>query len=452
MTPESADLYEILQVHPTAQPEVIQTAYRRLAQIYHPDRNPAADASARMAEINRAYEVLSDPQQRAAYDRQCGDESNGTVGNGGSMSKVNIGEGVLSGWHRRQGLIQRLFAPSNFLDAAEFVEAEDFTCRRATTDFLTFSVTETVEELTVADRMNYSDDLRLLDYRPKEFNVETVRVVVNERQVRCSSCSGQGRNPCPPSVQCGDCSGAGSFPCYPEMPCPSCAGTLRVPCRSCQGTGRQSSWDTYHPGDPCTHCRGRASFRCRTCLSRTGVPIGRVICDQCMGSGRKRCERCQGAGRMVCLDCDGQGYILCDRCDASGTVVYAGMVTHTFTPKHSTQFLPQIGNAGGLKNGITADHLAALQGKVVSDEYQRPNRQDIVLQKLTVVDFDVSSYQFRYSGKHFLINHIKDANGWITEFATIKLPLSAKKVAIASGIGVLALGVAIGTAALFGYW
>lgn len=68
--PESADLYEILQVHPAAHPEVIQAAYRRLAQIYHPDRNPAPDASERMAEINAAYAVLNDPQQRAAYDRQ----------------------------------------------------------------------------------------------------------------------------------------------------------------------------------------------------------------------------------------------------------------------------------------------------------------------------------------------------------------------------------------------
>ena len=79
-TPEPADLYEILQVHPAAHPEVIQAAYRRLAQIYHPDRNPATDASERMAEINAAYAVLSDPQQRAAYDRQRAGAGNGTAG------------------------------------------------------------------------------------------------------------------------------------------------------------------------------------------------------------------------------------------------------------------------------------------------------------------------------------------------------------------------------------
>ena len=73
--PESSDLYKILQVDPEASPEVIQAAHRLLSEIHHPDRNPAADAgarldaSARLAEINRAYEVLSDPQRRDAYDR-----------------------------------------------------------------------------------------------------------------------------------------------------------------------------------------------------------------------------------------------------------------------------------------------------------------------------------------------------------------------------------------------
>ena len=67
--PESSDLYKILQVDPEASPEMIEAAYRTLEKINHPDPNPAADAGARLAEINRAYEVLSDPQRRGAYDR-----------------------------------------------------------------------------------------------------------------------------------------------------------------------------------------------------------------------------------------------------------------------------------------------------------------------------------------------------------------------------------------------
>ena len=66
--PESFNVYKILQVDPEASPEVIEAAYRTLAEINHPDRNPAADTGELMAEINRAYRLLSDPQRRAIYD------------------------------------------------------------------------------------------------------------------------------------------------------------------------------------------------------------------------------------------------------------------------------------------------------------------------------------------------------------------------------------------------
>ena len=62
------DLYETLQVSPTAEPEVIEAAYRRLALKYHPDKNPSPDADERMKQLNRAYEILQDPARRAKYD------------------------------------------------------------------------------------------------------------------------------------------------------------------------------------------------------------------------------------------------------------------------------------------------------------------------------------------------------------------------------------------------
>jgi hypothetical protein len=65
---ELPDYYEILQVHPKAEPEVIEAAYRRLVRLYHPDVSRLPDAEERMREINVAYEVLSDPQRRHAYD------------------------------------------------------------------------------------------------------------------------------------------------------------------------------------------------------------------------------------------------------------------------------------------------------------------------------------------------------------------------------------------------
>lgn len=63
-------LYQILQVDPAAEPEIIEAAYRRLAKMYHPDVSRSADASARMKQINAAFEVLRDPGRRATYDRQ----------------------------------------------------------------------------------------------------------------------------------------------------------------------------------------------------------------------------------------------------------------------------------------------------------------------------------------------------------------------------------------------
>ena len=64
------NLYEILQVQPSADAEIIQAAYRRLMLRYHPDRNDSADAQEMAQRLNRAYEILSDPIRRAAYDRE----------------------------------------------------------------------------------------------------------------------------------------------------------------------------------------------------------------------------------------------------------------------------------------------------------------------------------------------------------------------------------------------
>ncbi len=61
------DYYRILQVHPEAEPEVIQAAYRRLARLRHPDAGQEDDQA--MQDLNEAYEVLSNPGRRADYDR-----------------------------------------------------------------------------------------------------------------------------------------------------------------------------------------------------------------------------------------------------------------------------------------------------------------------------------------------------------------------------------------------
>lgn len=70
MTPEPRfDPYAVLQVVPSCEQEVIHAAFRALALKYHPDHDATRRASAKMAELNRAYALLRDEAARAAHDR-----------------------------------------------------------------------------------------------------------------------------------------------------------------------------------------------------------------------------------------------------------------------------------------------------------------------------------------------------------------------------------------------
>ena len=64
----SRDLYDILSISRTASADEIRRAHRKLALQFHPDRNKAKDAPAKFAEIQEAYEVLSDAEKRRQYD------------------------------------------------------------------------------------------------------------------------------------------------------------------------------------------------------------------------------------------------------------------------------------------------------------------------------------------------------------------------------------------------
>ena len=66
---EFKDYYKLLEVDRTATADDIKTAYRKLARKYHPDVSKEPQAEARFKEIGEAYEVLQDPEKRAAYDQ-----------------------------------------------------------------------------------------------------------------------------------------------------------------------------------------------------------------------------------------------------------------------------------------------------------------------------------------------------------------------------------------------
>src|SRR5579871_956092 len=97
MAAEQRDYYEVLSVTREAGAEEIKRAYRKMAMKYHPDVCKDPDAADRIKEVNTAYEVLSDEEKRARYDRYGHDginpSANGFPGGfGGDSAFVDIFE------------------------------------------------------------------------------------------------------------------------------------------------------------------------------------------------------------------------------------------------------------------------------------------------------------------------------------------------------------------------
>lgn len=99
------DLYEILQISANADPETIHRVYRILAQRFHPDNQETGDVET-FRKISEAYHILSDPEQRAAYDVKHREARRLTWK---IFDQTNSAQGVEAERRKRQGVIALLY-------------------------------------------------------------------------------------------------------------------------------------------------------------------------------------------------------------------------------------------------------------------------------------------------------------------------------------------------------
>ena len=213
--------YETLGVERSADEKSLKSAFRKKAMQYHPDRNPDdPEAEARFKEVSAAYEVLSDAEKRAAYDRF------------GHAAFEGGGPGA-GGFGARGGRPEDVFA-----DVFGDMFGDIFGARRG------------------GGRSNIrrGDDLRY-DY---EISLE-------------EAFSGkQAELDIPTTRTCEDCEGSGAAPGTAPETCPACGGTGRV--RAQQGF--------FTMERTCTRCQGRGQIitkPCRTCSGRGRVRAERTL-------------------------------------------------------------------------------------------------------------------------------------------------------------------------------
>jgi molecular chaperone DnaJ len=209
--------YEVLGVARGANDAEIKTAFRRLAKECHPDRHGGDEtAEARFKVVNEAYEVLKDPQRRAAYDRFGHAAFDGRSGFGGFGGG---GHGFGSDFSESMSaMFDDLFG--------EFMGARRPRQR---------SGRERGADLRYNMQISLAE---AYEGRNAQIRVPT--------GVTCEECSGSGAKAGTAPVSCRTCGGAGKVRASQgfftiERSCPTCDGRGEIiedPCKSCQGTGR----------------------------------------------------------------------------------------------------------------------------------------------------------------------------------------------------------------------
>lgn len=215
------DYYEILEVDRGADDKVLKGAFRKAAMKYHPDRNPGDDAAeAAFKEVNQAYEILKDPQKRAAYDRFGHDAfTQGGMGQGGGAGGAGFGQDFSSSM---SDIFDDLFG--------DFMGGGGGGGRGRT---------RTAQTRGADLRYNLEIDLE------EAYEGSTVDIDVPSL-VACETCTGSGAKPGTGFSACNTCNGHGKIRAAQgfftiERTCPACQGrgeTMDQPCTDCSGQGR----------------------------------------------------------------------------------------------------------------------------------------------------------------------------------------------------------------------
>jgi molecular chaperone DnaJ len=212
--------YEVLEVERAADDGALKSAFRKLAMKWHPDRNPGdRDSEHRFKEINEAYDILKDPQRRAAYDRfgHAAFEQGGGGAHGFGADFGSTFSDIFEGIFGMGGARQRGSGRERGAD-------------------LRFNMQITLEEA---------------------YNGKTAQVRL-PTSVTCEVCSGTGAKTGTKPKVCATCGGHGKIRHSQgfftlERTCSACHGRGQVienPCPSCAGSGRTTKERTLSVNIP----------------------------------------------------------------------------------------------------------------------------------------------------------------------------------------------------------
>jgi molecular chaperone DnaJ len=221
MATTKRDYYEVLGVSRGASAEDIKKAYRKLAVKFHPDKNPGdKSAEDKFKELGEAYEVLSDADKRAAYDRfghSAFQQGGGFGGAGGMHDPFDIFREVFGAGRGGGGIFESIFGDAMGGDGGE-------RGGRGRGSDLRYDMRITFEEAA----------------RGVEKEIEISKLQ------SCDTCHGSGAEPGSKVTTCPTCAGHGQVAVSRgffniAQTCPRCRGagqTIEKPCHTCRGEGR----------------------------------------------------------------------------------------------------------------------------------------------------------------------------------------------------------------------